>query len=138
MNIDTFSDLYLNIGERVKVFFNTDVFVQIDGKYADISYEEKTGDDWIAYESFIGIYCGERYKQPDFSLDIVKLRIDTPMRVAQCTYLSIPADKIKDIVVLEAKKPGVLDILSHEVADTTPRQRTDISTKKVDSASNKT
>ncbi len=127
MNTDTASDLNLNIGDRVKVFFNTDAFVQIVDKCVDISFEKKAGDDWIAYESFTGILCRQNYKKLDLSLDVVKLRIDTPMRVTNTRYLTLSASDIKKIEVLEKKKPGVLGVLAQRIGELNPRFRSDIS-----------
>lgn len=134
MNINTFSNLELNIGDRVKIFFNTAAYVQIDGKYADISFDKVGGDDWNAHESFIGLFCGENYKQSNFVLNIVKLRIEEPVKIGKTPYITIPASVIKSIELIQKNKPGVLDMLTHNIGASEPRAKSDVSELKPSSS----
>ncbi len=123
MNSKNIEALHLNIGDVLEIFL-IDFFyksTQIPGKKIktlEIGYDkkgQKGQKGWKACSKITGAYCGDNYRQQPYELNIIKIRLHTPIRMSDTyqSYIEFTPVRIASIKVTKKAEEKVLDTPSH-------------------------
>ena len=117
MEVEIVENLYLNIGDKLKINSPNFYYKLEENKVFCTGYNQNVKDGWVHCPSFEGSYCGDRNYDNGGGLKIIKIRISQPITMQNFhgNYVEFYPSELDSIEILKKEKGTILDKISHRL-----------------------